>query len=74
MTKGLSDDARVSRAAMRRLTLTRMLIWAATEAEEIGCTASAHHLAAALRAIADQIGRRSPPRSDQRQDDLADMA
>ncbi|QDL91767.1 hypothetical protein FDP22_08230 [Paroceanicella profunda] len=45
----------VSDAAMRRLTLTRMLIWAAREAREIECVSSAEHLDRALGSIADCI-------------------
>ncbi|MEM8739925.1 MAG: hypothetical protein AAGE13_00405 [Pseudomonadota bacterium] len=40
---------------MRRLTLTRMLIWAAREAREIDCMNSAQHVEFALDAIADCI-------------------
>jgi hypothetical protein len=50
---GNSD--RVSETAMRRLTLTRMLIWAAREAREIECISSADHLDRALNSIADCI-------------------
>jgi hypothetical protein len=42
-------------SAMRRLTLTRMLIWAAHEAREIDCFSSADHLDRALNSIADCI-------------------
>ncbi|MEM9047272.1 MAG: hypothetical protein AAGC92_01015 [Pseudomonadota bacterium] len=45
---------------MRRLTLTRMLIWAAREAREIDCMNSAEHVEFALDAIADCIQARRP--------------
>lgn len=47
---------------MRRLTLTRMLIWAAREAREIDCGSSAAHIDIALRAIADNIRERTETR------------
>ncbi|GIX12481.1 MAG: hypothetical protein KatS3mg118_0440 [Paracoccaceae bacterium] len=49
--------------AMRRLTLTRMLIWAAREAREIDCREAADRLESALDAVGDCIRRHRQMRS-----------
>lgn len=48
---------------MRRLTLTRMLIWAAREAREIDCREAADRLESALDAVGDCIRRHRQMRS-----------
>lgn len=58
LTNPASGDS--DEVAMRRLTLTRMLIWAAREAREIDCMNSAEHVEFALDAIADCIQARRP--------------
>lgn len=50
-----SEESTDEDTAMRRLTLTRMLVWAAQEARDIGCPRSAGHVELALDAIAVSI-------------------
>jgi hypothetical protein len=53
----------VADIALRRLTLTRMLIWAAREAREIDCPETADQVELALESIAESIRRQRHLRS-----------
>lgn len=55
----MDSEQSASEIAKRRLTLTRMLIWAAGEAREIGNAAAAERIEEALASMAAAIGERT---------------